>query len=109
MPDSSIAAETREQFRERVAEVAHDAVFLPPLRDQIRISVYVSEWENIAEAVYTQALHDVLDWFVGHPVASGFDSIVDAEPVEALERLVASLQQFAAERGIELNDQGDKQ
>ena len=115
-------SETREQFRERIGKVAYEthsheyeeeSLFgdilktvrvpwerLPEYLKYINESVgdveeitTVQQWQDAAEAVYAQALRDVL---------SGEGDYFDKDQVSSRRLVYDYLMWFAAERGIEV-------
>lgn len=104
-------SETREQYRDRLAQIL-DAEYAEAFRtpeERASWDMVRPEWKqkmgDMAEAVYAQALNDVLDWFVAHPIESDLHAIVASDPVTAAGILVASMKRFAKERGISLEDE----
>lgn len=99
-------SETREQFRERIKDVlkqAQDAYednpptpkpsMSSPFDEQVE---WHNEWDRrIAEAVYAQALHDVMQ-DMGHR----FGSIPASESFQYLSQ---GIEHFAADLGIDLD------
>lgn len=89
-------SETRAQFRTRMRAVVERAFDTPPVNEEEASDrcywPSVRDRENAAEAVYAQALRDVLS------------DLYEETPGQGTEWAKRYIRGFAAERGIDLED-----